>query len=79
MKLERFLEFRLCKGDKPRLCFMDDITHQYIDEHLALRTDNDPALFIAEQNKGARISPATPQEVIRNCRRKANHVLYARC
>lgn len=36
------------KGDKSRICFMDDITHQYIDEYLALRTDNDPALFIAE-------------------------------
>lgn len=59
------------KGDKPRLCFMDDITHQYIDEYLALRTDNEPALFIAEQNKGSRISPSTPQEVMRNCRRKA--------
>ena len=50
---------------------MDDITHQYIDEYLALRTDNEPALFIAEQNKGSRISPSTPQEVMRNCRRKA--------
>lgn len=59
------------KGDKPRVCFMDDVTHRYIDEYLNLREDNEPALFIAEQNNGRRISPSTPQEVFRNCRKKA--------
>ncbi len=59
------------KGNKSRLCFMDNQTHKYIDEYLALRTDNSPALFISEQNKGARISKSVPEMVVKNCAAKA--------
>lgn len=59
------------KGNKPRLCFMDDETHKYIDEYMALRKDNAPALFISEQNKGARISNEVVQMVVKNCAEKA--------
>ena len=59
------------KGNKPRLCFMDDETHKYIDEYMALRNDNAPALFISEQNKGARISNEVVQMVVKNCAEKA--------
>lgn len=27
------------KGDKPRVCFIDPVTHKYTDEYLALRDD----------------------------------------
>ena len=59
------------KGNKPRLCFMDDETHKYIDEYMAFRNDNAPALFISEQNKGARISNEVVQMVVKNCAEKA--------
>lgn len=59
------------KGNKPRLCFMDDETHKYIDEYMAIRNDNAPALFISEQNKGARVSNEVVQMVVKNCAEKA--------
>ena len=59
------------KGNKPRICFMDDETHRYINEYLARRTDSCPALFTSEQNKGARISKAVVQMVVKNCAEKA--------
>ena len=47
------------KGDKPRVCFIDPVTHKYIDEYLALRDNPYPALFVAEQQKGReKINPA---------------------
>ena len=59
------------KGNKPRICFMDDETHRYINEYLARRTDSCPALFTSEQNKGARISKSVVQMVVKNCAEKA--------
>lgn len=60
------------KGDKPRVCFIDPVTHKYIDEYLALRDDPYPALFVSEQLKGAeRINPGTVQLVVKNAAIKA--------
>lgn len=60
------------KGDKPRPCFIDDTTHKYIDEYLALRDDPYPALFVSEQRKGReRLRPGTIQMVVKNCAKKA--------
>ena len=59
------------KGNKARLCFMDDETHKYIDEYMALRKDNCPALFVSEQNKDARISNEVVQMVVKHCAEKA--------
>ena len=59
------------KGNKPRLCFMDDTTHKYIDEYLTIRKDHCPALFVSEQNKGARVSNSVVQMVVRNCAERA--------
>lgn len=43
------------KGSKARLCFLDDRTRQLIDAYLLVRTDSNPALFIADQT-GRRLS-----------------------
>ncbi len=60
------------KGDKPRVCFIDDVTHQYIKEYLELRDDPYPALFVAEQKKGReRLKPGSIQLIIKNCSKKA--------
>lgn len=59
------------KGDKERLCFMDDQTHAFIDEYLALRDDNERALFVAENNKGARVHKGVVEMVVKNCARRA--------
>lgn len=50
------------KGNKPRVCFIDPVTHKYIDEYLALRDDPYPALFVSEQLKGReKINPGVVQ------------------
>lgn len=60
------------KGNKPRICFIDDVTHRYIDEYLALRDDPYSALFVSEQQKGAdRIHPGVVQMIVKNCAKKA--------
>ena len=60
------------KGDKPRVCFIDPVTHRYIDEYLALRDDPYPALFVSEQQKGReKINPGVVQMVVKNAAIKA--------
>jgi len=58
------------KGKKARLCFYDVRSMRYIDQYLALRTDNNPALFTADSN-GLRITPGGVQEVFKNATRAA--------
>lgn len=60
------------KGNKPRVCFIDPVTHRYIDEYLALRDDPYPALFVSEQQKGReKINPGVVQMVVKNAATKA--------
>lgn len=60
------------KGDKPRPCFIDETTQQYIQEYLAHRTDNYQALFTSEQKKGReRLHPGAIQYIVKNCAKKA--------
>ena len=60
------------KGNKPRLCFIDPVTHKYLDEYLALRDDPYPALFVPEQQKGQeKINPGVVQMVVKNAAIKA--------
>ena len=47
------------KGNKPRVCFIDPVTHKYIDEYLALRDDPYLALFVSEQQKGREKNKST--------------------
>lgn len=58
------------KGGKPRLCFFDPRTEDYLRSYLELRKDNHPALFTSEQTQD-RISPGTIQEMFRNARIRA--------
>lgn len=58
------------KGDKPRLCFIDERTWYYIEEWIEFRTDESPALFISELT-GRRISKSTVQEICRNAQARA--------
>lgn len=55
------------KGDKPRLCFIDERTKDYLQAYLELRNDNNVALFISDQTQ-SRISVGTVQEVFRVAR-----------
>lgn len=50
------------KGKKSRLCFIDENSRLYIDEYLTMRTDSNPALFIANQNE-LRLSKHTFQKI----------------
>lgn len=59
------------KGQKVRLCFIDTRTREYLDQYLALRIDNNPALFIANQG-GKRISKSTLQLIFDNVRSKVD-------
>lgn len=60
------------KGDKSRVCFIDPVTHRYIDEYLAPRNDPYPALFVSEQQKGReKINPGVAQMVVKNAAIKA--------
>lgn len=52
------------KGDTARLCFTDDRARQYIAEYLALRTDNDPALFMSDKTHH-RMSKGVVQMIFR--------------
>ena len=58
------------KGDKPRLCFIDERTWYYIEDWIEFRTDESPALFISELT-GKRISKSTVQEICRNAQARA--------
>lgn len=58
------------KGDKIRLCFLDERTRRYISDYLELRTDNDPSLFLSDQT-GKRITVGTVQEIFRVARVRA--------
>ncbi len=58
------------KGDKPRLCFLDERTQLYLGEYLSIRDDNNPALFLSDLTK-ERMSVATAQEIFKRARVKA--------
>lgn len=59
------------KGNKPRLCFIDDRTEVLMERYLASRTDENPALLISHRNSDLRISRTTVQMIIRNAAKAA--------
>lgn len=52
------------KGNKPRLCFVDERAYKAITEYLDKRTDRNKALFISHQN-GKRITKCVVQMMFR--------------
>lgn len=58
------------KGDKPRLCFIDDRTEFYMQEYLAQRTDNNNALIVSYENHD-RMTATNVQLLVRNAARRA--------
>lgn len=58
------------KGGKPRLCFTDERTRTLIDLYLESRTDNNPALFLAEYGQ-KRITSGTIQETFKTIRKRS--------
>ena len=58
------------KGDKPRLCFIDDRAEFFMQEYLASRTDHDDALIVSFENK-TRMTATNIQLLIRNAAKKA--------
>ena len=50
------------KGDRLRLCFLDDRAMTHIREYLALRDDSDRALFVSEKTR-KRISKTTLKDI----------------
>jgi site-specific recombinase XerD len=63
------------KKKRKRLCFTDEATLIYIREYLAMRTDSNPALFIANQN-GKRLSKNAFQRIFENARRKVDFDVF---
>lgn len=53
------------KGQKPRLCFIDERTEHLMDEYLATRTDNEPAMVVSYESKH-RMTATNIQLLIRN-------------
>ena len=58
------------KGGKPRLCFIDERTKTLIDIYLESRTDNNPALFLAEYGN-KRITSGTIQDTFKSIRKRS--------
>ena len=58
------------KGNKARTCFIDERTEELIQEYLATRTDDCPALIISAKYK-ARMTPSNIQLLIKNSARRA--------
>jgi integrase/recombinase XerD len=56
------------KGNKARLCFIDERTRLYLEEYLFLRTDSNPALFVADHTNG-RLSKSALQLIFARARR----------
>lgn len=58
------------KGNKPRLCFIDERTEHLMEHYLRTREDRADALIISAQNK-ARMTPTNVQLLIRNSAARA--------
>lgn len=58
------------KGNKPRLCFIDERTEILMHRYLRTRTDNDPALVVSEEFKH-RMTATNIQLLIRNSAARA--------
>lgn len=58
------------KGRKSRLCFIDDRTQEIMEEYLATRDDDCPALIVSEMYK-ARMSPSNVQLLVKNTAKRA--------
>lgn len=58
------------KGNKPRLCFIDERTEHLMGHYLRTREDRADALIISAQNK-ARMTPTNVQLLIRNSAMRA--------
>jgi len=56
------------KGNKPRICFVDDDTLAEIQTYLDMRTDNNNALFVSI--KGRRIEPGEIRKAFENVRNR---------
>lgn len=66
------------KGNKSRLCFTDRRTHDLLERYLAIRDDNNPALFISDQN-GLRLSKGTVQRIFEFARGKVDFEVPVHC
>ena len=58
------------KGRKSRLCFIDDRTEELMNEYLATRDDDCPALIVSYKYK-ARMTPTNVQLLIKNSAKRA--------
>lgn len=58
------------KSKEPRVCFITEELEELLADYLADRDDNNPALFIADQN-GNRITTHNVQRIFRNISKKA--------
>jgi site-specific recombinase XerD len=58
------------KGNKPRLCFIDERTEQLMNTYLTQRQDNSDALVVSIENK-SRMTATNVQLLIRNTARRA--------
>lgn len=58
------------KGNKPRICFIDERTNNLMEQYLASRNDHNPALIVSAENKD-RMTPTNIQLLVRNTAKRA--------
>lgn len=58
------------KGNKPRLCFLDERTEALLEQYLATREDNHPALFLSTQSE-RRMTPTNIQLIFKSACKNA--------
>lgn len=66
------------KGNKARLCFVDERARIHLDAYLAVRDDNNPALFVSDHN-GLRMSRGNLQRIFEFARGKVDFEVPVHC
>lgn len=59
------------KGAKERVVYLNERSNMYLLEYLAIREDNNPALFVSERQPHERITKSGIEDIVRKTGRKA--------
>ena len=59
------------KGAKERVVYLNERSNMYLLEYLAIRDDNNPALFVSERSPHRRLTKSGVEDIVRKTGRKA--------
>ena len=59
------------KGAKERVVYLNERSNMYLLEYLAIREDNNPALFVSERSPHRRLTKSGVEDIVRKTGRKA--------